>query len=552
MRPAFFLTSLATLLACQGIEGSASDLDTDRRIDGLGPCTSKVVVGPAPMRRLSHDEYRFALADALGDPSLASLVASESQKFVADTQSLGFRNSATFLDVKAVLAQGYMDAAEVISTAVAEKWKTFVSCTESGDGKDCATQLINTLGKRLYRRALASDEVAAYQKVYTAARTAKYDYKTGIQWAIFAMLQSPGFLYRVELDVAGDPEVRKVKPLELASRLSFLFWQSGPDQTLLDAAEAGRLATSADVEREAQRLLADPRSKRLFDFFEQWLVLGRLNGMSRDTTMFPNLNPQLPSLLMGEVEAFVNAVVFDGDAKVSTLLTAPYTYVNKALATHYGLSGVTSDTYQKVSYPAGRAGLLMMGGVLASNDNPTRTSIIRRGVGIRTRIMCQVIPAPGIVPPALGAIDGKVSQAERLAQHRQDPNCASCHLRIDSLGSPFEEVDAVGRTRTVDEGGLTVKPTGEITGSADAEINGTVADGLEMVTKLAQSNEVQNCVATQLYRFSFGRKEEEADVCSNYQARQRFKATSGDLRELMAAMTQMDNFLYRRITPPSP
>lgn len=523
---------------------------TGAHTDELSPCTSTVTVGSAPMRRLSHDEYRYSLSDVLTQPGLATAVATQAKGFVADTQSLGFRNGAAFLDVKLVLAQQYMDAAEALATAATSDLGALVSCTPSGDGVACASQFIGTFGRRVYRRALSSAESAAYQKVYSDARAGGYDFKTGIEWVVFAMLQSPGFLYRVELDAASDPAVRPLTPVELASRLSFLLWQSGPDEALLTAAEGGRLATKADLEREARRLVADTRAQRAFGFFEQWLGLDRLSGLTRDPAAFPGLDPKWTELLAGEAQAFINGIVFEGDGKLETLLSAPYTYVNEALAKHYGYTGVTGAAYQKVAYPTRRAGLFMLGGVLAAGDRADRTSIIRRGVLVRTRIMCQVIPTPPAVVPALGPIDQALSQADRLAQHRTDPACAGCHLRIDSLGSPFEAVDPVGRDRTLDEAGRAVQTAGELTGSADTALNGPVADGLEMATRLAQSAEVRTCFTTQLYRFGAGRKEEDADACSRFQLKQRFAAASGDIRELLVAMTQTDDFLYRRVTPP--
>jgi hypothetical protein len=546
MRQALLILSLAALPAC---DGTISGL-LGSRADELNPCTSTVTVGSAPMRRLSHDEYRHSLTDVFDQPALEAAVSAQAKALLADSQSLGFRNGAAFLDVKLVLAQQYMDAAEALSTAATSDLGKLLPCTESGDGLACATQFIEAFGKRLYRRPLTAAEVQAYQKVYGDARASSSDFKTGIQWLVFTFLQSPGFLYRVELDVAGGPGVRPVTPLELASRLSFLFWQSVPDAALLEAAEGGQLSDKADVEREARRLLADPRSQRVFGFFEQWLALGRLSGMSRDPTAFPNLDPKLPELLMGETEAFVKGVVFEGDGRLETLLTAPYTFLNQPLAKHYGYSGITGEAFQKFTYPGRRAGLLMLGGVMASNDVATRTSIIRRGAGIRTRIMCQIIPTPPSVVPALGPIDANLSQADRLAIHRTDPNCAVCHLRIDSLGSPFEAIDPVGRDRTLDEAGRAVQTAGELTGSVDQELNGVVSDGLEMVGKLAQSAEVSSCFTTQLYRFSQGRKEEDSDACSRYQLTERFRSTSGDIRELLVAMSQMDDFLYRRATPP--
>ena len=254
MRQALLAIPLAALSAC---EGKAGELGPDARSDELSPCTSTVTVGTAPMRRLSHNEYRYSLTDVFAQPTLAAQVVAQVEAFLADTQSLGFRNGAAFLDVKPVLAQQYMDAAEALATAATSDLSKLLPCTSSGDGSACATDFITAFGKALYRRPLTQTEVAGYQKVYADARAQGYDFGTGIQWVVFTFLQSPGFLYRVELDTTGDAPVRPVTPLELASRLSFLLWQSGPDAALLEAAVGGKLETKTDVEREARRLLAD-------------------------------------------------------------------------------------------------------------------------------------------------------------------------------------------------------------------------------------------------------------------------------------------------------
>ena len=296
------------LLAC---EGRVSEL-TGSAVQELDPCTSTVTVGTAPLRRLSHLEYGYTLTDVLGgDPALPPVVAAQQASLTADPVSLGFKNSAAFLQVSPLLAQQYMDAAEAVSTRAVANLPALLPCAPAGDEAGCAARFITTVGARLYRRALDAEEAAAYQRVYAAARNGGYDFATGIQWVLFGLLQSPGFLYRVELDAPGDPPVRALRPAELAVRLSSLLWQSVPDQALLEAAADGGLATPAGVEAQARRMLADPKARRR-DFFDQWLDLDALAGLSRDPAVYPGLDPALPALLQEEVHRFVDGVVADG------------------------------------------------------------------------------------------------------------------------------------------------------------------------------------------------------------------------------------------------
>lgn len=550
--------TLFSVLLCACVGDIAAPGNIDNIIGGGGgpggetnPCTADVVVGSMPIRRLSHEEYAYSLSDTFTDLTLAPTVTTAAQGFAPDPQSLGFNNSSAFLTVSSNLAQQYMDAAETISAQAVQNLSALLPCSPTNNESGCADRFIQVFGRKMFRRAIAADEAARYRAVYDGARTAGYDFATGIQFVVFAFLNSPNFLYRMEFDTPGSTGTRAVTGTELASRLSYLLWHSVPDEELLTTAEMGQLRTKDQVLAQARRMLSDPKARRVYSFFQQWLGLQNLPNMQRDPTEFPNLDPNLPSLLDGEARAFVEGVMFDGDSKFQTLLTAQYTYANQKLATHYGFSGISGSTWQKVDFATPRrGGLFMLGGTLAVHDKSTRTSIVRRGLEIRTQVMCQIVPAPPPNVPALGTVDPTATQAERLAQHRTDPNCASCHTRLDPLGQTFEAIDAVGRDRTVDEGGHPVVTTGAISESINGGVDGPVADGYEMMQKLAGSEDAQDCMATQLYRFAAGRKEETGDACSRFTLRAGFKSSGGDLKGLLLGLTQTDDFMNRQVTPP--
>ncbi len=531
-----------------GSGGGGSEMTTTDPTDP-NPCTPTLTIGSSPMRRLSHLEYGYSLTDVFANPTLTPVMQAQQATLVSDPASLGFKNSANFLTVTTVLAQQYMDAAEQVSIAAVADLTQLLPCDPASGEQACADQFIATFGKKMYRRALSAEETAAYQTVYSNARSAGYDFSTGVQWLVFTFLQAPGFLYRVELDNPGDGTVRALTPEELASRLSFLLWESVPDDALYQAVADGKLSTRADLAAQAQRMLADPKAQRTFDFFSQWLNLDQLQNYSRDATVYPNLDPNLPTLLHDEVQHYVQGVVFDGDSKLSTLLTAPYTYVNGPLATHYGLQGVTGSSWQKASWTTRRGGLFMLGGVLGPRDKATRTSIVRRGVLMRTQVMCQVVPAPPPNVPPLGPVDQTISQSQRLAEHRQNAACAGCHNLLDPLGSAFEGIDAVGRDRTIDETGHAVDTTGAVS-NLSPTLDGPVTDAVDLFGKYAQSTEVPNCFATQLYRFSAGRQEEPADACSRWQLRQRFRDSGGDIKDYLVGLTQTDDFSNRAVSLP--
>lgn len=506
-------------------------------------CTETPTVGLAPLRRLSHVEYQYALVDLIGD---AALARQATQDFVPDPVSLGFSNSARFLDVKPVMLQSYQAAAELVASEAVKNLAALVPCNPSG-GEACARTFIEDFVGRAYRRALTTEEVDRYLTVFrTGAMGATF--ATGIEWVVGTALQAPNFLYRPEVE--GDlTQTQALAPYELASRLSFLLWQSIPDQALLDAARTGQLTTRQDVEREARRMLADPKAERIFTFFEQWLDVDELPGLRRDPTAFPGLPANLPDLLREEARQVVAHSVLEGGS-LEDLLTGEYSYVNGPLAQHYGVPGVTGDAFQRITWSSGkRGGFFMSSGALVSHDKQTRTSIVNRGLRVRTLLLCQNIPAPpNNVPLNLGPIDGTASQGDRLAQHRTDAACAGCHNLLDPLGEPFEHIDAVGRERTVDEGGRAVKTAGTIT--ATQAVDGPVTDGLDLVKKLAGSDEVRACVVTQAFRFGAGREESEADLCSCQRTLQAFKDANWNVKELFVAMTQTDDFLMRPAVTP--
>ncbi|MCA3011582.1 MAG: DUF1592 domain-containing protein [Myxococcaceae bacterium] len=503
-------------------------------------CAPNPAPGTAPTRRLSHEEYENAVADLFGNATLAREVVSG---FLQDPVSLGFRNGARFLDVKPVMMQKYQQAAEAVAVQVTTSaaLPRLVACPV-GQGEACARQSIERLLNRAFRRPPSSADLDRYLAIWRRGAMGA-DFRTGMEWVVGAVLQAPKFLYRLELDGAGTG-VRALGPYELASRLSFFFWQSAPDDALLEAARAGRLTSAADVEREARRLLADPKADRLFSFFEQWLDIDELAPLRRDPAVFPSLPPSLATLLREEAHQFVARTVLEGDGSFDALMTSNVTFLNQDLARHYGVQGITGAQWQRHVLGSGlRGGLFMATAALVSHDKQSRTSIVNRGLRVRTQLLCQTVPSPpDDVPLNLQPISGEFSQADRLAQHRTNPSCSGCHALLDPLGEPFENVDAVGRERTRDEGGRPVKTLGAINATRDA--NGPVTSGLHLMQRLSASDEARECLVTQLFRFGHGRQEEPGDLCSRQRALERFKGLSWNVRELFVALTQTDDFLY--------
>lgn len=496
---------------------------------------------------MSNAEYRNTVSDLLGKATFADIAKQVSEKFVSETESLGFRNNASFLQVNSVVATQYMDAAETIAAAVRTDPSVLPCTPQAGSEKACATQFIREFGKKAYRRPLLDEEVARYEKVYDDARKS-YPFAAGIEWITFSMLQSPHFLNRVEFGGTPMTGATFARPTgyEMASRLSYLLWQSMPDAELFRAADANELGTDAEVLAQAKRMLADPKAHRVYQFFDEWLDTDRLPQVARDEQVFPTFNDTLPTLQAEETKQFIEAVLWKGGAGFKELMTAPYSYVNGALAQHYGVSGVTGTAFARVDMP-GRAGLITMGGPLSVHDKATRTSIVLRGLKIRTDFLCQTIGAPPAdVVTDLPDITPGLNQRDRLQQHRQVALCASCHDKMDPIGIVLDNFDALGRSRTQDEGGNPINTSSELTHTLDA--NGPVADAVQLAQRLADSREVRECFATQTFRFFYGRGEKQADDCSLKQLFTAFEKSSYSVQDLLVALTQTDAFLYRPTT----
>lgn len=505
--------------------------------------------GSAPLRRLSNAEYRNTLTDLFaGVPDVANVVASATRELPAEAESLGFRNSARFLTVHSLNAQKYMDAAEALAQHAAAQ-SSFAGCTPAaGKEMECAKSFIQSFGKRVYRRSLTNDEAARYEALFQKG-LASYDFKTGVEWTVATLLQSPDFLYRVERGLPSNNAVTRPTPNEMAARLSYLFWQSQPDAALTSLAESGGLNSPEQLEAQARKMLTDPRSDRLFQYFAEWLDLDRLEEFSRDAAAFPGLPSNLPALYVNETRAFVSSILRRPDGSFNELLTAPYTFANQSLAKFYGLTGPTGDGFERVLDDR-RSGILTQAFLMAQ-DKPYRTSIVRRGLKVRTDLLCQNIPAPpnDVVLNLDGGSNDR-SQRERLERHRADPACAGCHDLLDPVGIVFETFDAVGRFRTTDESGRPIATASVLTATASAD--GPVANVRELGAKLAASPQARDCYVTQSFRFFFGREVEAQDACSLARLKSNFNEKNLNLTELLVALTQTDAFLYRPTLEVSP
>ena len=356
--------------------------------------------------------------------------------------------------------------------------KRLFVCREQTDA--CAATILSTLMRRAYRRPVAAGEVEEPLSYFRRART-EGDFEAGITAAVTAVLTNPKFLFRVESDPAKFPAggVYRLSDLEVASRLSFFLWSSIPDDELLDVAARGRLSQPGELEKQTRRMLADKRSFNLAtNFAGQWLRLRNIDAVIPSGNLFRDFDDNLRQAFRRETEMFFDSVMRE-DRSVRTFLKSDYTFLNERLAKHYGIPGVYGSRFRRVALAPGsrRGGLLRQGSVLSVTSYATRTSPVLRGVLVLKNILGAPPPAP---PPQVPALDESTVAAnlpmrERLAAHRNNSVCASCHRTIDPVGFALENYDAVGRWRDLEVEDQPVDASGAVPG--DKEFRGV--DGLE-------------------------------------------------------------------------
>jgi hypothetical protein len=322
----------------------------------------------------------------------------------------------------------------------------------------CARRIISGLARQAYRRPVGAADVDPLMKVYAGAR-ADADFTQGVAAAIEAVLVSPSFLFVHEPSPAGSTpgSIHRIGDLELASRLALFLWSSLPDEELLSLATKGHLRKPAMLEKQVERMLADPRAEALTrNFAGQWLYLRNLEHQRPDVFLFPTFDTRLRQAMKRETELFFASIVRE-NRSVLDFISADYTFLNERLAEHYGIDGVKGPALRRVSLDGAshRGGLLGQGSILTVTSYGNHTSVVKRGKWILDNLLSAPPPPPPPDVPALKstASDGrKLSAREQLEMHRADPACASCHVKMDPLGYALESYDAIGAFRTKEDG----------------------------------------------------------------------------------------------------
>ncbi len=511
---------------------------------GTGPGSGGGVVGPGNLttasasvaRRLTRTELTNLVRDVLGDDTGAA------SKYLAEDEYRPFDNDYTVQRASAALIESLeATAVEIAASAVsaANRGKV-VPCTPTGPGDAaCLRSTIEALGKRLYRRPLGEEQITAYMTLQSYATEVNadvpHDFYTAVNLVLRSMLQDPEVLYRIETGTStGEPGIFKLDSYELASRLSFLLWGSGPDEALLTQAAGGALLDPAGRTSEATRLLGDARARtQLERFHSMWLGYRAIPAAA-----------ELAQAFTLETNKLIDKVLFDQPSSYLDLFTSSQTYVNDLLATQYGLTPPAGGEGW-VSYANDeRAGILSHGSVLAAFSKFSDTSPTQRGIFVQTRLLCNTVaPPPANVnvdqPPMNG---DAVCKLDRYDAHRTLASCSVCHAQLDPIGYGLENYDIGGRYRTHDDAHAECL----LPGSGELPGYGTFSGPGQLARLLVDNGKVESCFVQHLMTYAVGRALRPEESAAQGALLASFKADGYSVQQALTKLVADERFGLRQ------
>lgn len=523
---------------------SVSPSDVPSKDDDNAPADPMDVTftpAPAALRKLTVEQYRNTINDLLGaDITVPTDLA-------ADTAQNGFfAIGAARATISPTAAEKFENAAYAVAAqAVAPARRAaFVGCEPKGVLDDaCAEQFVRRFAPRAFRRPVNDAELLPYIDLASTAAESLNDFYGGIEFAVAALLQSPNFLFRVELGAPDPKDSTRLRytDYEMASRLSYALWNTTPDDTLMGAAARKELTTTEGLERETERFISNSRVQAALDnFHAERLGLTELASMNKDPSVYPSMDDSLRTAMRDDVLRTLRDLTFGADRDFQDAFSSPVAYVNPALAALYGVKA--TETQRRVELPTttNRASLGLLGkpAFLALNAHSNQTSPTLRGKYIRERFLCQSVAAPPAnVVPVLGEPDPNApTMRDRLKAHAKDPLCGACHNMMDPLGLALENFDAVGRFRANDAGHeLDVK----------GQLDGKPFDGpVGLAALIHDDPRSAECLVRQLYRYAGAHIETDGEMPEITALTKEFGASSHDLLALLRSLVRREAFRY--------
>jgi hypothetical protein len=529
-------TADAGASATPGADGGGGDLSPPpSEVSTVNPCTAAPdTPGPQQVRRLSAGELDRTGVDLFKDESVPR------PTFFNDPSVLGFKVDANALLIPdSTAAQQVLLYSEAVATWVDGRRQNVLPCTTRDSA--CARQFVRSFGKRAFRAPLDDAQASKYDALFAAQPS----FEDGVHIVVRAMLVSPYFLFRQELGDPdpGDPDLFHLTPYEIASNLSYLVTGSMPDDQLMAAADAGQLATPAQLDAQVTRLLADRRAQDAFmRFVDGWTGIDRVLSTVKDQAVYGRLDDALRRSMYAETRSLF-LEVFSGQGGLAELFLADHTFLDQNLAGFYGLGGtgrITIDPGQR------DRGLLAHASLLTAFGTANSSSPVQRGKLIRTRFMCETLPPPpGGLATAISPPSGQPQTTrQRFEEHEKNEPCASCHKLMDPVGFAFEGYDGIGQRRS-SENGLPIDTSGRVasqSGGADVPLAGLP----DLATYLAESAQAKRCLVRYWSYYAFASVSWAQDGCTQDAIYDDAAAHGFSLESVMRAIVHAPHFTTRR------
>jgi len=419
--------------------------------------------------------------------------------------------------------------------------------TDSSEKKQCGDSPIMEFARRAWRRPLTDGEQERIRSLYRQGKE-KFDHQTGIGMVIQALLQSPKFVYRFQRTDGAEASDNEAVPLDdfaMASRLSYFLWDSMPDEQLREAARNGELTTEEGLERHARRMLEDPRARRALN--RAVLSMLGLRNFESDDDHAGHLDRSTREAMKRETLAFIDHVIWEGDGRLETLLTAPYSFVTEKSAELYDVEAPAGEGHRRVEFEKGqkRSGLLTQPAVLARYGSGAE--VIHRGLFVLDTFLCTTLPPPPDEfenPPERKDGESARSQAHDRMEHQQ---CGTCHSTIDPVGITFENFDRSGRYQETDQHGNSLSSEGGLRNVGEA--SGAVSGPRQLGKRLANSEKVRTCFARQWMKRGLAQAPSSENSCAVRQTAKALEASEGSIKEMFVELVTSRPFRYEPRSP---
>lgn len=500
--------------------------------------------GSGVVRRLTASQYRNAMADLIGVAPFGNVEP--------DAQIDGLR--AVGSSITSISARGVEQYEAAAGRAIEELLEDedlrarHLPCVPvSAADVACLDEVLEVVGRRAWRRPLTSTEHNRLRQLGLQAAESLESADALLSYPLLALLTSPHFLFRAEVGDGGAADGKDaLSAWSWASRVSFLLWNTTPDDTLLDAAANGDLDTPEGREEQIDRLLADGRAEDgIRALYDDLYMLHEVPNITKDPSLFPNMSATIAEA--AREETLLNAVdiALHTDEDFRSFFTRRTTFLNRELAALYEVRAPDREGFGRTDLPADgtRLGFFGHASFLALKAHPVSTSPTLRGMYVRERVLCQSIP----LPPA--DLDTSIPEPspdaptlrERIQRHLEEPSCAVCHRMTDMIGLGFENFDGLGRHRTL-ENGAQIDPSGELDGVPFEDLPG-------LATAITEHQDVIPCFLDQVSAYALGRRTARSERPTLAWHEEHFAWSGLRVRALLRELALSP--LMREVAPPS-